>query len=134
MPISPIRAALVASFLATSALAQLPTRAELTARPDSAIAAKLPSPALDENAGPVEFLRVAESALAAGRTGEAQEAMEMAQTRLLIRAVPLGTTGVPSDQPAVKLVSQALQALAEGDRATCLRMIKAAAMEATKQP
>jgi hypothetical protein len=134
MPISPIRAALVAGFLAAPAFAQLPTRAELAARPDSTIVARLPSPALDENAGPVEFLRAAENALAAGRTGEAQEAMEMAQTRLLIRAVPLGTTGVPSDQPAVKLVSQALQALAEGDRATCLRMIQAAAMEAAKRP
>ncbi len=130
----PLRVLLVAGFMSTPALAQLPSRAALTEHPESTIAARLPTPALDENAGPAEFLRAAEGALAAGRIGEAQEAMEMAQTRLLDRSVPLGTTGVPSDQPAVKLVSQALQALAEGDRATCLRMIKAAAMEAAKQP
>ena len=41
---------------------------------------------------------------------------------------------LPSDHPAVKLISQGLQALAAGDRATCLRMIQAAAAEAARQP
>jgi hypothetical protein len=59
--------------------------------------------------------------------------MKMAQIRVLDRSVPLGTTGIPSEQPAVKLISQGLQALAAGDRATCLRVIQAA-IRAAGQP
>jgi len=117
---------LIAGFMATPVFAQSLSRAAMTEHSESTIAQRLPSPPLDENASATDFLRAAEGALAAGRTGEAQEAMEMAQTRLLDRSVPLGTTGIPSDQAAVKLVSQGLQALAQGDRATCLRMIQAA--------
>lgn len=100
--------------------------ASIISEPPPAISAALPEPPLSEDAGPVAFLRAAENALAAGRTGEAQQAMEMAQTRLLDRSVPLGTHDIPSAQPAVKLISQGLQALADGDRMTCLRMIQAA--------
>ncbi len=92
----------------------------------SAIAGPLPAPPVSEDADASAFLRAAEHALAAGRDGEAQESLEMAQTRLLDRSVPLGSTGVPSGRPSVKLVSQALQALASGDRMDCLRLIQAA--------
>ncbi len=57
--------------------------------PPPKIASALPAPAVGEDAPPADLLRAAESALAAGRAGEAQEAMEMAQTRLLDRSVPL---------------------------------------------
>jgi hypothetical protein len=90
------------------------------------IAAALPSPPVSEDADAAEFLRVAERALAAGRDGEAQQSLEMAQTRMLDRSVPLGSTGVPSGRPSVNLVSQALQALSSGDRMNCLRLIHAA--------
>ena len=116
-------AALLPALLVASAFAEsLP----LGTLPPAKIATPLPSPALSEDASPTDFLRAAENALAAGRTGEAQEAMEMAQTRLLDRSVPLGQTHIQSDQPAVKLISQGLQALTVGDRITCLRMIQAA--------
>ena len=41
---------------------------------------------------PSDYLRAAQGALAAGRIAEAQEALEMAQTRMLDRSVPLGQT------------------------------------------
>ena len=70
---------------------------------------------------PSDFLRAAQGALAAGRTGEAQQAMEMAQTRMLDRSVPLGQTGVPDSNPVVTLISQALRALGERDRAASMQ-------------
>ena len=67
----------------------------------SQIAPNLPSPQLGPNASPVDYLRAAQSALAAGQTGEAQQALEEAQTRLLDRSVAYGQTNNPSDNPAV---------------------------------
>src|ERR1700733_13861679 len=49
----------------------------------SLIAQNLPSPPVGENANAVDYLRAAQSALVAGHTGEAQQSLEMAQTRLL---------------------------------------------------
>lgn len=89
----------------------------------SVIAPNLPSPPLDESAPPSAFLRAARSALAAGRTGEAQQSLEMAQTRQLDRSVPLGKTGVPSDSPVNAIVTEAKHALAAGDRAGAVRFI-----------
>ena len=92
----------------------------------STIAPALPSPDLPEGAGPSDALRAARGALAAGRLGEAQEALEMAQTRMLDRSVVLGQTNNPSDNPVVAQISRALQALAAHDRSTCMRLIEAA--------
>ena len=74
------------------------------------VAPSLPSPTVTGNL-PSDFLRAAQGALAAGRTGEAQQAMEMAQTRLLDRSVPLGQTNVPASNPIVTQISQALREL-----------------------
>jgi hypothetical protein len=95
------------------------------------IAPNLPSPSVGPNAGPVDFLRAAQSALQAGRTGEAQQSLEMAQTRLLDRSVPMGQTNNPSDNPAVMQISQALRALASGDRAQTMQLIQSAIPAAT---
>ena len=81
------------------------------------IAPSLPLPSVDENASPEELLHAARSAIARGRTGEAQEAMERAQTRLLDHSVPLFKTNQPSTHPAIPLISEALHALGAGDRA-----------------
>jgi hypothetical protein len=97
----------------------------------STIAPNLPSPTLGPDAGPVDFLRAAQASLQAGRTGEAQQSLEMAQTRLLDRSVPLGQTNNPSDNPAVTQISQALQALAARDRAQAMQFIQAAIPAAT---
>lgn len=90
------------------------------------IAPNLPPPPLADNATAGDYLRAAQGALAAGRNGEAQQALEMAQTRMLDRSVPYGQTNNPSDNPAVGQISQALQALAAGDRAQCMALIQAA--------
>jgi len=92
----------------------------------STIAPNLPTPPIGPNAGPVDYLRAAQTSLQAGRTGEAQQSLEMAQTRLLDRSVPMGQTNNPSDHPAVMQVSQALKALAAHDRATAMQLIQSA--------
>src|SRR5579871_6822426 len=65
----------------SNAASNLPGQA---VRPE--VAPSLPAPAVTSNQ-PSDFLRAAQGAMAAGRTGEAQQAMEMAQTRLLDRSV-----------------------------------------------
>jgi hypothetical protein len=93
----------------------------------------LPSPNLPEGAKPSDELRAAQGALAAGRTGEVEEALERAQTRMLDRSVALGQTNNPSDNPTVGQISQARQALAAHDRAACLQLIQTAIASATAQ-
>jgi len=91
----------------------------------STIAPTLPEPDVGENASPRQLLMAARNALAAGRTGQAQEAMERAQTRLLDRATPLFQTDRPSADPAVARISEALRALGTGDRDGALRALDA---------
>jgi hypothetical protein len=79
---------------------------------------------LSPEASPADFLRAARGALAAGRNGEARSALEMAQTRLLDRSVDAGQESVPSHDLAVKQISEAIEALADNDRMTCLRYIE----------
>lgn len=90
----------------------------------SQIAPNLPSPAVGPNATAADYLQAAQAALQAGRTGEAQQSLEMAQTRMLDRSTPQFQTGNPSDNPAVSQISRALQALAAGDRAQCAQLIQ----------
>jgi len=92
----------------------------------SQIAPNLPTPPVGANANAVDYLHAAQSALQAGRTGEAQQALEMAQTRLLDRSVPQDQTSNPSDNPAVTQVSQALHALAAQDRMQTMQLIQSA--------
>jgi hypothetical protein len=92
----------------------------------SSIVATLPTPALSPEASPADFLRAARGAVAAGRTGEARSSLEMAQTRLLSRVVDAGRESVPSDNAAVKEISEALGALSANDRMGCLRYIEIA--------
>jgi hypothetical protein len=97
----------------------------------SSIAPNLPSPRVGENANVVDYLRAAQSALQSGRTGEAQQSLEMAQTRLLDRSVPQSQTNNPSDNPAVTQISQALKALAAGNRTQTMDLIQSAIPAAT---
>jgi hypothetical protein len=92
----------------------------------SLIAPNLPSPELGPNATAADYLHAAQGALAAGRTGEAQQALEEAQTRLLDRSVAYGQTRNPSDNPAVHQITLALHALAAGDTARCMQLIQSA--------
>ena len=92
----------------------------------TAIAPRLPSPLLAENASPAAFLHAAGQALAAGRTGEAQEALERAESRALSRSVRPSRAGEASRQPLVTTISAARAALSVGDRARALRFIEQA--------
>jgi hypothetical protein len=99
----------------------------------STVLAPLPSPSLPESASPSDALRAAQGALAAGRTREAEDALEMAETRMLDRSVALGGTNNPSDNPTVGQIGQARQALSAHDRATCMQLIQGALASATAQ-
>jgi len=92
----------------------------------SDIAPNLPAPQLGEGASPVDYLRAAQRSLAAGQTGEAQQSLEMAQTRMLDRSVVYGQTNNPTDNPAVAQTRDALHALAAGDRAQAMQLIQSA--------
>jgi hypothetical protein len=89
----------------------------------SVLAPSLPVPAVGEDATAVTYLRAAQAAIAAGKTGEAQEALERAQTRRLSRPVDMRRTEVPSDDPVAGDIGQARNALAAGDKAAALGRI-----------
>ena len=78
---------------------------------------------MPENDPPHAFLEAARSAVDRGQTGEAQEALERAETRLLDRAVGLNSAQEPDDRRAVLDIGVARQALAAGDRPGTLRAI-----------
>lgn len=90
----------------------------------SEIAPALPSPAVGPNAGPSDYLRAAQSALAGGRTGEAQQALEQAETRLLDRSVPMGMVNQPAQNPAVQNINSALQALGHHDVQMAMQLVQ----------
>ncbi len=92
----------------------------------STIAPNLPSPPIGENASVRDYLVAARSALLQGRTGEAQQSLEMAETRALDRSVPLFQTNVPSSNPLIDEIEQALHALGSGDRRRAVQVIEAA--------
>lgn len=92
----------------------------------SALAARLPTPAVDDNAAARDFLIAARNALAAGRTGEAQEALERAETRLLDRSVPLFQTTTPIQDPMAERIQRVLHTLATGDRMQAMQVLEQA--------
>ncbi|HTW29610.1 MAG TPA: hypothetical protein VME92_20965 [Acetobacteraceae bacterium] len=81
----------------------------------SEIAPRLPTPAVGQNADAATFLHAAQQALWHGRTGEAQSALERAETALLNRDEVAGPN--PTSDPAIGQINQALQALAHHDMA-----------------
>jgi hypothetical protein len=91
----------------------------------SQIAPNLPPPLVGPDASPRAFLLAARDALAAGRTGAAQEALERAQTRLLDRSVPLFQTDTPDRSPLVDQISAALHALGARDWQRAMQIIDA---------
>jgi hypothetical protein len=76
----------------------------------SVIAPSLPVPGIGENAAPIQFLNTARNALARGRTGEAQEALERAETRRLDRDSMRGIS--PENDPMIGKIRAALDSLA----------------------
>ncbi len=86
----------------------------------------LPTPTVGEDSTPTRYLQNARAAIATGRTGEAQEALERAQTRALDRGVDMRRTEEPSSNPLVLDISRARAALGAGDKQAALREIDAA--------
>jgi hypothetical protein len=93
----------------------------------SNIAPALPTPRVGNDATPRDYVHAARDALAAGRTGETQQSLEMAETRALDRSVTPDAANVPDPNPTVTQIRNALQVLGEGDRGQALAMIDAMA-------
>jgi hypothetical protein len=89
----------------------------------STIAPTLPAPAVATNSTPREYLTAARAALVAGRTGQAQQSLEMAETRALDRSVPQGQTDSPSNARLVTQIGDARRALGSGDNAHAIQFV-----------
>ena len=89
----------------------------------TAITTGLASPTLPTDVPPGAFLEAARTALQDGRPGEAQEALERAETRLLDRSVGLAQADVPDNTRPVLDIGVARQALAVRDRPGAIHAI-----------
>lgn len=92
----------------------------------SQIAPTLPSPPVGPDAQADAFLEAALRAMDAHRTGEAQQAMEMAETRLLTRSVNPAMANTPDTNARVQDISQARQALGNHDYASVRQLLQRA--------
>ncbi len=81
---------------------------------------RLPDPPVADQAPPSAFVAAARTAIAAGRGGEAMEAIERAESRVLVRSVRPSRASAQSEQALVRLLAEARGALARGDRAGAL--------------
>ncbi len=81
----------------------------------SEIAPHFPEPAQGQNATPKTYLNDAQTALMHHRTGLAQQALEMAETRLLDRSTAPDAASQPDQAPAIHQVTLARDDLAHGD-------------------
>lgn len=80
----------------------------------SAIAPRLPDPNVASST-PEAYLAAARAALAQGKTGMAQEALERAETRILSRSTDPSMAATPDDTPLIQQIRAARQALANRD-------------------
>ncbi len=92
----------------------------------SIIAPRLPTPGVGDDATTRQYLTAARNALASGRSGEAQEALERAETRLLDRSVAPSQVADAIHGPGVEDISAARQRLAAGDIGGAIQTIDAA--------
>jgi hypothetical protein len=92
----------------------------------SVIAPRLPSPPLSDASSPRDFLMAARQALAGNRTGEAQEALERAESRSLDGNILASQISMPSQQMAIRNIANARQALATGDKMAAMQAIETA--------
>lgn len=92
----------------------------------SIIAPNLAAPPVPHPATPLDYLIAARVALAAGHTGEAQEALERAETRAIDRAVPPALADQPVVDPLVEKIRKARLALAANDIQRAMLLIDSA--------
>lgn len=89
----------------------------------STIAPTLPAPDVGADATPAEYLRAARAALVAGRSGEAQQALEMAETRALDGVIPVDLASAPSTSALVAHMHDARRALGNRDNSAAIAQI-----------
>ena len=106
------------------ALAQTPAPPADAAPP--VLHTALPAPNLTDDASPRDFLLAARSAIIANRLPEAQEALERAEARALVRAVRPSRITQPSDQDLVRQIAATRQALTGGDRMVTVALLQQA--------
>jgi hypothetical protein len=80
-----------------------------------------------EDAPASAFVEAARTAIAVGRAGEAMEAIERAESRVLVRSVRPSRANTPSDQELVRVLAEARAALGQGERALALELLARAA-------
>jgi hypothetical protein len=83
----------------------------------------LPSPTLGLDAPSRDYLLAARASLAAGHTGEAQQSLEMAETRALGGSISPDQVNLPRGSAIVAEIRNALHALGNGDRAKAIQII-----------
>ena len=98
----------------------------------SEIAPRLPNPETASNS-PEALLRAAQRSLSQNKTGAAQQALEMAETRILSRTVEPANASVPDPAAMVQHIGEARRALGAGNRAGAQAAI-AAALQAPVPP
>ncbi len=89
----------------------------------STIAPSLPASPAGDDAAIRDYLRAARESLTAGRTGEAQQSLEMAETRALTRVVPAEEAAMPAGSSLISRIKNARMALGHGDRSQAIALI-----------
>lgn len=89
----------------------------------NAIAPTLPPAAVGQDASVDDYLNAAKTSLAAGKTGQAQQELEMAETRVLDRSVAADRATTPSNSPLAARIREAREDLGNGDVPGAMEMI-----------
>jgi hypothetical protein len=87
------------------------------------VAPTLPQPAVGQGAEPEAYVQAARAALASGRTGLAQQALEMAETQMLHRSVTPGQLPGASSDSAITTIRGARMLLGDGRSADALALL-----------
>ena len=89
------------------------------------VAPRLPDPQAGSNS-PEALLRAAQQSLSQNKTGAAQQALEMAETRVLSRTTDPSMANTPDSAVMVQRIGEARRALGAGNRAGAQAAIAAA--------
>jgi len=89
----------------------------------STIAPTPPEPDVGPDANVQQLLMAGNQALSTGQTGTAEEALEQAETQLLIRSVPQTQTDYVSNDPVVTQIDQARTAIGLNNSAMASQLI-----------
>lgn len=90
----------------------------------SGVAPSLPTPEVGQGAEPDAYLQAARDALRQGRTGLAQQSLEMAETQMLHRSVTPGQAPRPADTPVIASLRDARLAIDAGDAPRALAILE----------